>query len=198
MSRAAAQCFLTMVVAASVWPPLAHPVRAQEVDQPKARKVKAAYLYNFAKFVHWPDDVFEDDEAPVVIGVLGNDPFGHVLDDTVKGKKIGERPIQIQRFDWNKEEDRSRLLDCHVLYISSSEQYRFDDIHEALDKHPMLLVGDVEDFAANGGMIGLVLEKGRIVFQINRVAVARAKLRISARLLKLARIVEPRMRYPQE
>ena len=177
---------------------LAASARAQEIDEAKALQVKAAYLYNFAKFVRWPDDVFEDDKAPVLIGVLGNDPFGHVLDDTVKGKKIGERPIQIQRFDWNKEEDRSRLLDCHVLYISSSEQYRFDDIHEALDKHPMLLVGDVEDFAANGGMIGLMLEKGRIRFQINRVAVARAKLRISARLLKLARIVEPRRRYPSE
>jgi hypothetical protein len=187
-----------MALAAFSCPMLVESVRAQEVDLMKAKQVKAAYLYNFAKFVRWPDDAFEDEEAPVVIGVLGNDPFGRVLDDTVKGKKVGERLIQIRRFDWNVEEDRSRLLDCHVLYISASEQDRVDDIHEAVDDHPMLLVGDAKDFAANGGMIGLTLEKGRIVFQINRVAVARAGLKISARLLKLAKIVKPRRRYPLE
>jgi hypothetical protein len=177
---------------------LAASVCAQEVDEAKAIKVKVAYLYNFAKFIQWPDDVFEDEKAPIVIGVLGADPFGRVLDDMVKGKSIGERPIKIERFDWNKEEDRGRLQDCHILYISSSERNRFDEIHGALEEQPVLLVGDTEDFAENGGIIGLVLEKGRIVFEINRVAADRAGLKVSARLLKLARIVEPRRRNPSE
>ncbi len=167
-------------------------VRAQAVDEAKALKVKAAYLYNFAKFVEWPDNVFENDKAPFVIGVLGDDPFGRILDDTVKAKKIATRGIRVRRFHWSGERDRTTLRSCHVLYISASERLRLDDILAALKEYPVLVVSDLHEFAHDGGMIGFVLKKGRIVFEINNQALERARLKASSKLLKLARIVEPK------
>ncbi len=186
MNRQVTQLILMMTMAWSAIPPAS----AQQVDKSKARKVKAAFLYKFAKFVHWPDNAFEDDNAPIVIGVLGADPFGRVLDETVKGKRIGKRLIEIRRFQWN-DKDRKRMRGCHILFISSSERQRHKAICEALVSHPMLIVGDVEGFAANGGMIGFVLEKKSIAFQINQAAADRAHLSLSARLLKLATIIKP-------
>ena len=183
-----------MALAASVWLMFTASVRAQEVDESKAIKVKAAYLYNFAKFIQWPDTAFEDDKAPFVIGVLGDDPFGRILDDTVKGKKIAERSVTIRRFSWKEEEDRTSLKDCHILFISGSEQNRRDEIFAALKGHPVLVVSDIHEFARDGGMVEFVLEEGRIVFEITREALEKAELKVSSRLLKLARIVEPRRR----
>ena len=100
-------CSFLMALAASSWLMPAASVCAQEVDESKVRKVKAAYLYNFTKFVKWPDKAFENDEAPFVIGVLGKDPFGPILDNTVKGKKVAKRPIKTRRFDWSKRKDRT-------------------------------------------------------------------------------------------
>ncbi len=174
---------------------LAPAVRAQSVDEAKALKVKAAYLYNFAKFIEWPDQASEDDQAPFVIGVLGEDPFGRILDDTVKGKKIAKRPIEIRRLRWSKQEDRAKLERCHILYISESERHRTDHIISVLEERPLLIVSDIHEFAHSGGMIGFVLEKGRIVFEINREALERARLKASSKLLKLARIVEPKRRH---
>lgn len=187
-----------MALAAFSCPMLAESVRAQEIDKAKAIKVKAAYLYNFAKFIQWPEKSFEGQEAPFVIGVLGGDPFGRILDDTVKAKKIAERPIELRRLRWSRPEDRAVLTGCHILYISKSERYRLDDILVTLAERPVLVVSDVREFACDGGMIRFVLEKGRIVFEVNREALKRAGLVASSKLLKLARIVEPRRRPAQE
>ena len=170
-------------------------VCAQEVDEVKAIKVKAAYLYNFAKFIEWPDDTFKEDQGSFVIGVLGYDPFGRVLDDTVEGKEIAKRAVKIRRLRWSNRKNRSGLTDCHILYISQSERYRLNDILETLREHSVLVVSDIHESARDGGMIEFVLEKGRIIFEINREAMEKAGLKASSRLLKLARIVEAR-RHP--
>ncbi len=187
-----------MVAVASAWLTLTPAVCAQQIDEAKALRVKAAYLYNFAKFIGWPSDAFEDEETPFVIGVLGDDPFGRSLDTTVKAKKIGRRPVAIQRLRWSRQADRAKLEDCHVLYISDSERHRLGEIFAMLEDHPVLLVADTPDFASGGGMIGFVLEEQRIIFEINREALEQAELRASAKLLKLAKIVRPKSRRTGE
>ncbi|MFQ5495464.1 MAG: YfiR family protein [Phycisphaerae bacterium] len=165
---------------------------AQVIDETRALKVKAAYLYNFAKFVTWPKGAFDSDKAPLVIGVLGRDPFGRILDDTVQSKTVRGRRIEVRRLKWNREEDRKALPRCHVLFVCTSERGRLDDVLVWLNRAPVLVVGDDSRFAARGGMIGLVLDRGRIVFEINREAVERADLKASAKLLKLARTTRPK------
>lgn len=197
LSSKTTKCSILMVLAASAWLTPTPAVRAQEIDEAKALKVKAAYLYNFAKFIEWPDDALGDEETPFVIGVLGDDPFRRILNDTVKAKKIANRPVKIRRLSWSSQVDRAKLKDCHVLYISNSERRRLKEIFVALEDQPVLLVADIPGFARDGGMIGFVLEKQRIVFEINREALGHAKLKASARLLKLARIVQPKDRGPQ-
>lgn len=187
-----------MVLAASGWLTPATAVRADEIDEANAMKVKAAYLYNFAKFIQWPEVASGDEETPFVIGVLGDDPFGRRLDDTVRAKTIAGRPVEIRRFRWDKPENRAELQNCQILYISNSERGRLKEIFTALQGQPVLLVADISRFAADGGMIGFVLEDQRIIFEINREALERVNLKASAKLLKLARIVEPNDRSPEQ
>ncbi len=183
-----------MALAGTVLLAFTHAVRAQEIDQAKAIKVKAAYLYNFAKFIEWPEDTFEEEKAPFIIGVLGNGPFGRVLDDTVRGKKIAQRPVKIRRFRTSEVADRTKLKGCHILYVCSSQRNRLKEILLEVNARPILLVSDIPEFARNGGMIGFLIEKQRIIFEINRDALAKAKLKARAKLLKLARIVNSRGR----
>ena len=165
-------------------------VRAQVVDEAKAAKVKAAYLYQFTKFVEWPEESFENDKDPVVIGILGDDRFGSVLDKTVRGKRVKGRKIVIRRFPSWAYRDAKALGRCHILFVDSSMRAQLEKLLPALAESNVLLVGDGKSFAQAGGMIGLVLEEGRIVFHVNREAVKRAGLKISAKLLNLARIVK--------
>ena len=120
LSRKTTTWLFPMVLAASAWLAPAPAVRAQDLDEAKALKVKAAYLYNFAKFIEWPNDALGDEETPFVIGVLGDDPFGRILDDTVKEKKIARRPVKIRRLSWSKRVDREKLKNCHILFVSNS------------------------------------------------------------------------------
>lgn len=189
MDRAATKLLPAAVFLAAAWPP-AEPAAAQVLVESLARQIQAAFLYHFAGFVRWPDTAFSTDTAPLVIGVLGDDPFGPVLDDTVKGKKVKGRSVEIRRLQWNPG-NRAKMGKCHILFVSASEQDRFDKIRAALDGQPVLLVGDTQNFAENGGMIGFVLKEDRMAFEVNRVAIERAELKVSSRLLKLAIIVKP-------
>ncbi len=193
---------------------------AQEVDEARAAKVKAAYLYNFVRFTTWPDDAFEDEHSPFVIGVVGEDPFGAVLDHTVAGKIVAGRGITIRRMqprpptpapppeDGSEPDPPSsteadadhyaamaaQLRGCHLLYISRSDEEGFPRILELLQDSPVLTVSDIRPFATEGGIVefALDLEKGTIGFHINHEAAKLAKLRISSKVLRLATIVESR------
>jgi hypothetical protein len=166
--------------------------RAQTVDPIKAAQVKAAYLYNFAKFTKWPDEAFPDASAPVVIGVLGADPFGETLDKTVEGKTVENRKFLVKRLPPRSEDDRTALRGCHILYISESLQSRWGSILQLLGDAPVLVVGESDEFAAAGGMLSFVLSAGNIVFHLNRDAVKRSKLQLSSKLMKLAKVVYPK------
>ncbi len=164
----------------------------QDIDAAKAIKVKAAYLYQFTKFVEWPKTAFERDKSPIVIAILGNDPFGTVLDKTVFEKTVRGRRIAIVRIGAYGRDSRKTLRSCHLLYVASSERHRIREVLDDIDSQNILVVGEGKDHATSGGMIGLVLDSGRITFHVNHEAVKRAGLRMSAKLLRLAKIVKSR------
>lgn len=192
MNRATKRCLISIASAACVWLTPAPAVCDHDVDKDKVLKVKAAYLYNFAKFIQWPEDRFADDKTPITIGVLGHDPFGSILDETVKGKKVNGRRFVIKRFQSRGGKNTKALRRCHILYISPTERRHLEDILWDLHGFDVLVVGEGPNFAPAGGMVGFVLEEERIAFQVNREAVAKSRIRISAKLLRLARIVRTR------
>jgi hypothetical protein len=157
---------------------------AAQTGPPSEYHVKAVFLFNFAQFVEWPADAFTDPQAPVVVGILGDDPFGSFLDETVRGEHVGARPFEIRRFQ--------RIADitaCQLLFISQSEGDRVEEILASLKSRPILTVSDGDDFAERGGMIHFVTEKNHIRLRINLRAVEHAHLTLSSKLLRVAELV---------
>jgi hypothetical protein len=144
-------------------------------------KVKAGFLLNFARYVEWPAGAFASSNSPVIIGVLGQDNLGRNLDMTVEGKTVEAHPVQVKRA-----RRLSELGECHVLFISASEQDRLGRIFPALEHRPMLTVSDMDGFTSEGGMILLKRKSGTMRFEINRETAEKAGLKISSKLLKLA------------
>jgi len=144
-------------------------------------QVKAVFLFNLAQFAEWPPKAFPDPGAPLIIGVLGDDPFGGYLDETLRGEKVNNRPLMLQRY-----RRASEVKTCHVLFISRSETDRLEQIFGVLRGRFTLTVGDTDDFIARGGMIRLVTERNKIRIRINLAAVKAANLTISSKLLRLA------------
>lgn len=175
----------TLVLAASGWPAGGAFAVETAAETVKEYEVKAAFLYNFAKFTTWPDDAYRDDEAPFVIGLLGRDPFGRTLDDTLKGKKVGTRPVRVLRY-----ERLEQVGAPHLLFVAESDEKRVAAVLKDLGTKPILLVGDAAGFAARGGAAGFYLEESNVRFEMNPAALKRARLVVAAQVLKLARIVE--------
>jgi hypothetical protein len=149
--------------------------------------IKAGFIYNFAKFVEWPPATFAQPDSPIVIGVLGTDPFGNVLDRIVEDKKIGARGFVVRRYKWGK--DLKDLKDCKILFVSGSEKAHIDEILLSVKGLPILTVGETPGFAERGGVIRFTLEDNRVRFEVNVDAAHQAELNISSRLLTLAKII---------
>src|SRR6267378_1758058 len=147
-------------------------------------QVKAVFLFNFAQFVEWPTNAFPEAQTPLVIGVLGEDPFGAYLDETVRGEKVNDRPLVVQRYHRVEE-----IKACHVLFISRSETENLEPIFTNLKGRNVLTVSDAVGFAQRGGMIRFVTEKNKIRLRINLEAAKAAGLTISSKLLRPAEIV---------
>jgi hypothetical protein len=147
--------------------------------------VKAAFLYHLVEFVEWPE------AAPlpartITIGVLGRDPFGDILDKAILAKVAAGRTLAVRRFA------RLETLEpCEILFIASSEMGHLDDVLARLNGAPVLTVGEADHFAKRGGMIGFFLEDNRVRLEVNRVAAEKVGLRISSKLLSVARLVTP-------
>ena len=148
--------------------------------------IKAAYLYHFGAYVQWPARSFADSEAPFVIGVVGTDPFGHVLDQIARTKRIDGRPIVVKRFA-----SMADYAPCHILFVPSSAgpAEKAAAIRKAHGT-AVLLVGENPGFARQGGTIGFFVEENKVRFEINLEVAKRQQLRISSKLLSLAKIVE--------
>ena len=160
-------------------------MRAQSAVS-KEYQVKAAFLFNFAQFVEWPAKEFSDANSPLVIGILGNDPFGAILDEMVRGEKVKGHPLIVQRYRQVEE-----IQNCHVLFVSPSESSQVEKILERLKGRSVLTVSDIDGFAQKGGIIRLVTDKGKIRFRVNLEAAKTADVTISSKLLKAAEIVAP-------
>ena len=152
-----------------------------QAPRPSEYQLKAAFLYNFAKFIDWPPEVLADDKASFVIGVLGNNPFGNNLEQIVAGKKINARPIVIQVL-----QNATEAGHCQILFISSSEKKRFTEIIQILHGTAVLTVSETDQFIESGGMVNFVPDASKIRFQINNEAAKAAGLKISSKLLSLA------------
>jgi hypothetical protein len=152
---------------------------AQAVDE---YRLKAAVLYNFAKFVEWPADAFTKPDAPLVVCVLGLDPFGPALDDTLRGHAVGAHPALVRRIG-------EVTPGCHVLFVSSSEMRRLPVVLDRLENAGVLTMAEAKGFPEQGGMVRLLTEDDHIRFEINIAAAERAHLKISARVMALAAAV---------
>lgn len=147
-------------------------------------QVKAAYLYYFTTFVDWPPEAFERTGNELVIGVLGEDPFGEILDATLRGKRVNNRALVARRFASIRD-----ARDSQILFISASERDRIPSILKALDGAAVLTVGDFDGFAIRGGQIAFHTIDRKVRFDINAAAVERSRVKISAQLMKLGRVV---------
>jgi YfiR/HmsC-like len=161
---------------------LAAQVRSQEIDE---YQVKAAFLYNFAKFVEWPPDAFRTPRDPVTICVLGHSPFGSALDEVIHGKSIDGRSLSYRQVP-----DAASTGICQILFVPSSENKHFRSICGNLRPFGILTVGETQGFTAIGGVINFKLDGGHVRFTINVDAAERAQLHISSKLLSLAQIVK--------
>lgn len=148
-------------------------------------KVKAAFLYNFAKFVSWPTEQLPEPDSPIIVGVVGEDPFGDILDDTVKGKRIDGRKILVRRFASGED-----LRKCHVLFISRSLRDSLDSILAGLKPGHVLAVSETEKFAQRGGIINFIVVNDTVKFEINLEAAENAGLKISSKLSRVARVIK--------
>ena len=158
---------------------------AVQAGAPSEHQVKAAFLYNFANFVQWPDGALGPPGAPLRVCVVGTDPFGGALDDAFRDQVVQGRPVQIARGG-----SLAAVGRCHIVFLSQSEQRRWPELLKELGGTPTLTVADGPPLVRQGGMINFVIEAKRVRFEINRGAAEHAGLRISSKLLALARIVE--------
>lgn len=152
-------------------------------EGPSESQVKAAFLFNFAKFIDWPAGAFAGPGDLFVFGVLGDDPVGDSVQQ-LTGKTVQGRTVAVRRYESLRD-----VTACHVLYIARSDLDEADAVTAALRGRPVLLVADDEQFARRGGMINFVLERNKVGFEINAEAMKRAKLSANAQILKLARTV---------
>lgn len=148
--------------------------------------VKAGFIYNFAQLVQWPPAAFSQANSPIVIGILGTDPFGETIDRVVEGKKLEGRSLVVKRLKRG-----ASVKDCNILFVSSSEAARLEEVLQNTKNLPILTIGEMPGFAMRGGIINLTVEGNKIRFEVNIEAAKQANLNISSRLLALARIVPP-------
>lgn len=147
-----------------------------------ANQVKAVFLFNFTQFVTWPPQAFAGNNGQFVIGVLGNDPFGSYLEKVVEGERVAGHPIVVQRYSEAKD-----IRQCHILFINKGNTA---EVTGELRYPGLLTVGDKENFARDGGIIGFYLENNKLRLQINTKTAKAANLSISSKLLRLANVID--------
>lgn len=176
---------LALAGSALAGPALAAGARSE--SETREYQIKAAFLLNFVRYTTWPKERFEDEKSPVVLTVVGRDPFGDVLESTFKGEQANGRRIEVQRSRAVPAE-----LEGHVVFCGTLEKAERQLLLERCRKRPLLLIGETPDFASDGACINFYLQDQKARFEINTEAVAEAGLAISPAVLKLARIVKTR------
>jgi hypothetical protein len=150
-------------------------------EKPSEYEVKAAFIFNFAKFIEWPPEAFADTNSPIVIGILGKNSFGNSLEKIINDRKVNNRSFQFRTFSTATEATK-----CQILFVSSSEKNDFSKIVGSLHDASTLTVSEADGFLKAGGMINFMFEGNNIRFQISDAAAKKARLTISSKLLSLA------------
>jgi hypothetical protein len=178
---------LRLIAACLICAVLAVPSRAQTAGSSDSSEylIKAGFTYNFAKLMQWPASTFPQPDSPIVIGILGSDPFGATLDSVLAGKKVNNRSFVVKHLKWGSAD----IKGCNILYVSTSEAARLDEIFHLLKGQPVLTIGQMPDFARRGGIINFIIEDDKVRFEVNVEAARQADISISSRLLTLAKIV---------
>jgi hypothetical protein len=160
-----------------------HMARAEGVTTSEYQ-VKAAFLFHFSQFVEWPEESFKDAHSALTYCTIGGDPFHGALDASLSGKTIGARSFRVMHFKQAQE-----IQGCQVLFIGAGEKKLIPAILASAKGNSVLIVGESEHFVQEGGMIGFLLEENKIRFEVNLEAAQKANLKISSRLLALAKSV---------
>ncbi len=148
-------------------------------------EVKAVFLFNFAQFVEWPPEAFQAADSPIVIGILGRDPFGVYLEKTIENVIVNGHPLVVERYSSVKQ-----IQTCHILFINPGRTVKIENVLRTLNNKKILTVSNVADFTNQGGMIRFFSEDEKIKLEINLNAVKASNITISSKLLQLAEIVE--------
>ena len=174
----------SLAVALIVWGVVASTNASGQQTKPSENQVKAAYIYNFGKFVKWPSSSSANHGSDFTICVLGEDSFGAVLQSTLAGESIGGRPVTVKRIP-----NPQYGTDCHILFLNSEQQSHLREILADLGQASVLTVSDMPDFSKIGGMIQFVRDGDRVRFEINRASAEDAGLTLTSDLLKVATAV---------
>jgi hypothetical protein len=184
-SRFIRLCLLSAMAFLLLLAPLGWAFGSQDTedDSPGAGEyqVKAAFLFNFAKFIDWPSRKFTEPDSPLIIGVVGSDPFGGLLEEQVQGHPINDRTVIVRHIQTMEE-----LRKCHIIFVCNSEEERLGAILSEVRGDNVLTVGETDKFISRGGMINFVVMDGSVHFEINDSAARHAGLKISSKLSNLA------------
>jgi hypothetical protein len=163
------------------------PIAKEPVDEapPTEARVKAAFVFNFARYVEWPDTAFADERSPYVIGVYGRSDLAEAIEETLRGKAVHGRSVTVRRF--SRAEPVGQPL--HLLVVARGEPVDLRTLASATPGSPVLTVGDSEGFCQRGGAIDFYLEDGKVRFEMNLDVIEHLGLRVSSSLMRLGRLV---------
>jgi hypothetical protein len=176
MNRLLPIAFLLPVLVAAVPP---------SVSEMEEYRVKALFLYNFTQFIEWPGEAFKDSNDPLTICVLGSNPFDKELEHALAGKKIDSHPLTSRIIS-----EPNQATGCHMVFVTGAATKRARPLFTDRKQPGILTVGETPGFASAGGVVNFLVKDGRVRLEINITAAERERLRISAKLLKLAEIVK--------
>jgi hypothetical protein len=149
-------------------------------------QLKSVFLFNFAQFTDWPTNAFADEKSPIVIGIVGPDPFGAALQDTIRGETVGGRPLTVEHFTRPAD-----IKTCHMLFISQPEIRHTEEILKSIKGSPVLTISDAESPVTSEIMIRFLVENNKVHFRINPQAAHAANITLSSRLLRVAEVAPP-------
>jgi hypothetical protein len=149
-------------------------------------QVKAAFLFNFTQFIEWPAGSFSSTSAPLVIGIVGKNPFGNYLEETVSGENVNGHPLVVQQYKTVED-----IKNCHILFLNLTDAAKIEQALTGIKSRSVLTVSDGPNFMKQGGMVRFFTRKNKIQFQVNTELTKAANLSISSKLLRLAEIYVP-------
>lgn len=153
-------------------------------NQATEYEVKAAFIYNFARFAEWPPSAFGRPSDPIRLCVFGKDPFGEILDDTVRGKTVAQHSFVVIRIT-----DAAKTRDCHIVFIGRSESFQLGAVLAAVRDRPVMTIVDMNDAVQRGAILNFTLQDGRVRFAVNTDSAKRSGIALSSQLIKLATVV---------